>query len=108
MRTYLYTYSVGTPPRDGSGMKKTCRIYWLDRGEARFLVERTDSFVDEFQLVLDAMEELTLYPAKAGTAHAKARLPRRAFAKNPNTSGRMFSHASRLREAGIANFQRID
>lgn len=100
MRTYLYTYHVGKPPRDGSGMKKTCRIYWLDRGEARFLVERTDSFVDEFQLVLDAMESLP--------KTSKARLPRRAFARGDFTSSRLFQHAAKLREAGIANFQRID
>lgn len=94
MKSFIYTYSEGKAPRDGSGIKKTVHVYQLVKGTPKLIATRTDTFVSEFQLVMDAMEQV------------KA-LPRKAFEKNPNTGSRIYGTAWALREDGIANINGV-
>lgn len=101
MKTFLYTFSVSKPNRDGY-RKKSCSVYAMVKGAPVLLTTRTDSFVDEFQLVMDALEAL-----KASDS-SKPNLPARAFVRNEFNSTRVYSTAERLFNDGIASFHRID
>jgi hypothetical protein len=94
MKHFIYTYHEGKPPRDGSGILKTVKVYRIKKGTPVLVVKRTDTFVNEYQLVLEALESV------------KA-LPSRAFERSPNHGG--FQHNfSALETAGIANINRVD
>ena len=91
MRHFLYTYSEHTP-RNGHTVK-TVSLYRIKRNSPHHIVTRSDTFVDEFQLVMDAMEQ------------AKA-LPRAALVPN-QFGGRKYCNSSALREAGFATVTRV-
>lgn len=90
MKSFIYTYHEKTAKH---ATVKTVRIYRIVKGTPVFVAEGSDTFVSEFQLVLQTM--------KAGKL-----LPSRAFATGPCHSP-VYGHAYMLREAGIANINRV-
>lgn len=95
MKTYLYTFSASPAPRNGSGAKKTVLVYEVRRNIPHLVAERTDTFVDEFQLVQDALEAAKCKPAAM-------------YAKHPQTGcGRLYWSARALAEAGVAAVHRV-
>lgn len=92
MKSFIYTYTEGPSPKDGSGRKKTVKLYLIRKNEPSFLGEFTDTFVDETQLVMASLED------------CKA-LPRAVFARDAN-NGRKHSLRSLL-DQGIARVQRL-
>lgn len=106
MKSYIYTYSE--KDRKHGGVRhchKTVRIYRVVRNEPVFLLQRTDTFVDQFQLVMDAMHEFT-YSTVEGDELAKHGLPTKAFEKHPSGGWKHYT-ADRLRELGIASFHQV-
>lgn len=95
MKTFIYNYSEGRTPGDGSGRKKTVRIWVIKRNKPEFVIEHTDTFVDEFQLVMDALQRV------------KA-LPKASFQRGGPSNTRKYQSAFTLREAGIADVIRLD
>lgn len=95
MRHFIYTYSETKPPRDGSGAKKTVNVYEIENNIPRQVATRTESFVNEFQLVLNALEENAILPAFV-------------FERNPHNSARIYGSEYSLEQAGIAKISRID
>lgn len=93
MRSFIYTYSESKPPRDGSGMVKTVKVYRIKRNQVEFVIELKDTFVSEFQLVMMALEK------------AKA-LPKSAFIENQFGSY-LYASAFCLKKAGIATVKGI-
>ncbi len=91
MLHFIYTYSEKT--RRGH-CYKTVRIYEVKQNTPLFVGEMTDAFVDEFQLVMQAMDAFKLLPA-------------RAFEKNANTGGYKHYYRASLIEAKIATISRI-
>lgn len=94
MKKFIYTYSEGKAPRDGSGILKSCVIYKITRDDVVEVARGYDRFVSEFQLVLDTMEQGKL-------------LPKKAFARNPESNGRLFASAWALKQAGFASVTRV-
>lgn len=90
----IYTYSEGKPPRDGSGIKKTVRVYKIKQGTPVLLVEHTDTFADKSQLVIEGLE-------KVRKVH---RLPSALFTKNQFGGWRPLWE---LREKGVANINEV-
>lgn len=93
MKSFIYTYSEGRAPRNGSGIVKTVCIYRIVRNEPRFVCKESDTFVSQFQLVMQALER------------AKA-LPRAAF-KRHQFGGYFYGNASHMRECGVASIHNI-
>lgn len=93
MLHFIYTYSETERPKRNGHTHKTVRIYRLVSGKPRLVAERTDTFVSEFQLVMEAMEENKC-------------LPKRAFENNP-MGGMRYCYASMLEDAGIASIYRV-
>lgn len=91
MLSFIYTYSEH--PRRNSGTLKTVRIYRIRKNRIEFKAVRTDTFVSEFQLVMEAMEEYKLLPAKA-------------FERSPISNSMIYGSQLSLKEAGIANVER--
>lgn len=91
MLYFIYTYAEKAK---GGTTHKTVRIYKIKKNLPVFMGEMTDTYVSEFQLVMMAMQEFKLLPAKA-------------FEKNDNTGGFKYFYASGLREAGIAEVVRV-
>ena len=91
MLYFIYTYAEKV--RKGH-CYKTVRIYKVKKNLPVFMGEMTDTFVDEFQLVMQAMEQFQLLPAKA-------------FEKAPNTGGLKYYYKASLIEAGIAHITRV-
>lgn len=90
MKHFIYTYSE--KQRRGT-TEKTVRIYRLKRGIPHCVGSRTDTYVSEFQLVMEAMQANRLLPAKA-------------FEPN-QFGGFKYSYSSQLEEAGIASVRRV-
>lgn len=105
MKSYIYTYSEKDRKHaEVWHCHKTVRVYRMVRNEPVFLIERTDTFVDQFQLVLDAMWE---FRENAVSPALKAHnLPKAAFEKHP-TGGWKHCYAYKLQEAGIATFRQL-
>ena len=93
MKSFIYTYHEGKPPRDGSGVKKHVCIYRVIRNTPVLVARGCDTFVSEFQLVMMTME-------------AEKLLPRKAFERNPNTAGYRHCRQS-LKDNGIANISGV-
>lgn len=91
MLYFIYTYSEKV--RAGH-CYKTVRIYKIKKNLPVFMAESTDTFVDEFQLVMQTMELFKLLPAKA-------------FERNPSTGGHKYYYKAALIEAGIAHITRV-
>lgn len=92
MLYFIYTYAEKAK---GGHTSKTVRIYRIKKNLPIFMGTLTDtSYVSEFQLVMMAMEQLKLLPAKS-------------FEKNPNTGGYLHFYASGLRDSGIAEVVRV-
>ncbi len=91
MKHFIYTYSEHTP-RNGH-TQKTVRIYRILHGVPKFCDGLTDTFVSEFQLVMQALETYKL-------------LPRRAFERN-QFGGWKYAIPDDLQEAGIATIRRV-
>lgn len=94
MRTFIYTYNEVERPKRNGHTYKTVRIFRIKRNKPVFVAEATDTFVDPFQLVLQTLEE-------------KKALPRKAFARNPASNSCVYGTAWAMKEAGIADIQRI-
>jgi hypothetical protein len=94
MQNFTYTYKQGKAARDGSGVKKTVVIHEIINNVPHKVAERTDTFVDEFQLVLDAMEDAAL-------------LPPAAFVRRPNTGSRINNSPEAMEAAGFARITRL-
>ena len=90
MKHFIYTYSEGKAPRDGSGIIKTVRIYQVKRNKPEFVAEGSATFVSEFQLVMQVAEKHKL-------------LPKKAFARNAH-GGLKYCSAWSAEQAGIASF----
>lgn len=93
MQSFVYSYSEEQRPKRNGHTYKTVRIYRLIRNTPRLVAERTETYVDKFQLVMMALEENKLVPAKA-------------FERHDNGSMK-YGYPDRLREAGIANINEI-
>ncbi len=91
MKHFIYTYSEHTPR--GGHTKKTVRVYRISRGVPKFCAGATDTFVSEFQLVLQTMADHKM-------------LPSRAFERN-QFGGWKYGVPSALEEAGIATVRRV-
>lgn len=92
MKSFIYTYSEGNVPRDGSGRKKTVTVYQIVRNIPRLIGSTTDTFVDEQQLVMACLKE-------------HGALARAVFTQDAN-EGRKHSPRSLL-DKGIARIERI-
>lgn len=92
MRRFIFTWHEGKPPRDGSGIKKTARVWRIVRNEPVFIGEDTQSFVSKDQHVLSLLEK------------HKA-LPRAAFARGP--SGGYAHMLWSLKDRGIASITQV-
>lgn len=95
MRHFIYTFSQGKPPRNGSGVKKTANVYEIQDNVPSLVGSDTDSFVDEFQLVMNILE-------------STGSLPQSAFERNAHNSTRKYPSAYSLEAAGFAKVTRID
>lgn len=91
MLYFIYTY---TEKVRAGHCYKTVRIYKIKKNLPVFMGELTETFVDEFQLVMMAMETYKLLPAKA-------------FERNPNTGSHKHYFRASLLEAGIAHITRV-
>lgn len=90
MKHFAYTYSEHTPR--GGHTRKTVRLYVIRRNVPVFLGTMTDTFVDQNQLVMMAMQAFKALPAKA-------------FDRHP--SGGMKHTTWTLKEAGIATVHQL-
>lgn len=92
MKHFIYVYSE---QRHHSGYTvKTASIYRIVRNKAVFLTRAQDTFVDEFQLVFEALERL-------------GALPRKAFVRHESSNSPVYGNAWSMREAGFADIQRV-
>lgn len=92
MKHFIYVYSEHTPR--GGHTVKTAAIYQIKRNKPVFLTRTQDTFVDEFQLVFEALERLRA-------------LPRKAFARHASSNSAVYGNAWSMREAGIADIQKV-
>lgn len=93
MKSFIYTYTEQSKvPTDGSGRKKTVKIWQVVRNEPKLLGEVTDTFVNEHQLVFQALEQFKALPA-------------RFFAKDAN-NGRRYT-VTALQEQGVARIHSL-
>lgn len=93
MKYFIYTYSEGKPPRDGSGILKTVRIYEVRKNIPTLICSYSDNFVSEWQLVMQALEQ------------AEA-LPPATFHIGPSGSYE-FANQYCLRVSGIAHVSKV-
>lgn len=106
MKSYIYTYSEKDKNHGGVWhCHKTVRIYRVVRNTPVFLLQHTETFVDQFQLVMNAMHEFS-NSVEAGDELAKHVLPIKAFETAPQGGWKHYT-ADRLREAGIASFHQL-
>lgn len=92
MRHFVFTWHEGKPPRDGSGIKKTVRLWRIVRNELVFIGEDTQSFVSKDQHVMMLAEKHKV-------------LKRAAFERGPSGG---FAHMLwSLKDKGIASFKEI-
>lgn len=106
MKHYIYTYAEQQRKHGGVWhCHKTVHIYRVIHNTPVFLLQRTETFVDEFQLVMNTMHEFS-HSVVAGDGFEKHILPEKAFEKN-TAGGWKHYNAAALREAGIAAFHRI-
>lgn len=89
MKRFIYTFSAGKPPRDGSPITYTVRIYQIKRKEVTLVAKGSDYGVSEAQLVMETLEKHKL-------------LPKRAFVRNPIHNCMVYGNLWSLKEAGIA------
>lgn len=94
MKSFLFTLTEGKAPRDGSGIKRTVRVYRIRRNKPEFVGTMTEAFQSPFHMVMEVME-------------SKRALPRAAFARNPNIGGYLYSTAFCLERAGFASVVEI-
>ena len=94
MKYIAYLYSEGRSPGDVSGVKKTVVLFQIKKNKLHRIGEYSDKFVDEFQLVMEGLEKF------------KA-LPKKAFERHEHTRSLAYANASKLREAGIADIDRV-
>lgn len=90
MKHFIYTYSEAT--RRGT-TEKLVRIYRIIRGVPKLVAQATDTFVSEYQLVMQTME-------------ANKLLPKKAFERT-KWNGYRYWHASELADSGIATIWRV-
>ncbi len=64
MKTFIYTYMEHTPKREGA-VRKSVRIYRVRGNKPTLVAAGEDTYVSEFQLVLQVMEAAKLLPRKA-------------------------------------------
>lgn len=91
MKYFIYTYSEKIP-RTGA-CQKTVSIHRIIKNRPAFIAAMTDSYVSEFQLVLQCMEKAKV-------------LPRAAFKRN-QFGGYRFCNASAMRDSQFATITRI-
>lgn len=92
MKSFVYIYSEHTP-RNGH-TQKTVRVYQIKRGYPVPVATATDTFVDQFQLVMQALE-------------AEKLLPRRAFERSPTTNCQIYGSRSGLEDAGFCRVAQV-
>lgn len=90
MKHFIYTYSE---KRLRGATIKTVRIYGVKKNDPVFMGQLSDTFVSEFQLVMQALESYHL-------------LPPAAFERTASHSLR-YGTAYDLREARIASITRV-
>ncbi len=90
MKYFAYTYELKA--RTG-GVEKTITLYTVKRNILTQVVTISESYIDEFSLVMKTLETYKL-------------LPKKAFERGPS-GGFKYKQAWLLRDAGIANVQRI-
>lgn len=56
MKYFIYTYHE-SKPKNGSAIIKTVNVYQIHRNVPKQICSRSDTFVGETQLVLEALEE---------------------------------------------------
>ncbi len=91
MKSFVYTYK-GIP--HAFGFSKTVRVYRIIKNRLQFIGELTDSYVDEFQLVMKVLERNNALPAVC-------------FARNTNGC-RIYNSAQKLEEDSFAVIERIE
>jgi len=89
MKTFAYQYEK-LWRRDHT--MHIVRIYRVKKNVPIFIAQEVDVFVDEGQLVMQALQKHKL-------------LPKRAFARNENGSAKYYPHS--LKEAGIAQIIKL-
>jgi hypothetical protein len=102
MKHFIYTYHEGKPPRDGSGIARTVRVYAIIQGTPKFLASHTETFASEFQLVMAALKRA---PENKGY-YGDGLLPRGGLPKKAFDLDR-YGTFLELREAGIANINGV-
>ena len=90
MKHFIYTYSEKFR-KDRT--YKTVQVYRLIRNTPKLVASSTDTYVSEFQHVMQTMEAHKL-------------LPRGAFERN-QFGGFRYAYPNLLKEAGFANVNRI-
>lgn len=93
MLSFIYTYS-STYGRGNAARLHKVTIYRVKNNQPFFVAEGYDTFVSEFQLVMETMEKHKL-------------LPKKAFARSPVTNGMIYAWPSGLEQAGIARINRV-
>ncbi|ABM97119.1 hypothetical protein [Methylibium petroleiphilum] len=94
MKTIIYTYEEGRVPSDGSGRKRTVKLWFVRRNKPVEIGEYKAAFIGEYQLVMEALK------------HFKA-LPAKAFERRGPSNTLAYQSAEKLREAGIADLIRL-
>ena len=92
VKSFVFTWSEGKPPRDGSGVKKTVRVWRIVRNQPILIGTDTQSFVSKDQHVLMCLEK-------------NKALPKKAFERGP--SGGYAHMLWSLKEKGIARITEI-
>ena len=91
MKHFIYTYSENTR---GMYVKKTVNIYRIVKNIPVFVITLTDSFVSEFQLVMQALEKTK-------------ELPKRAYERSKINGSSKYCAAYLLKDAGIATITKV-
>lgn len=94
MKYFIYTYHE-SKPKNGAAIIKTVNVYQIHRNVPKQVCSRTDTFVSETQLVLEALEE-------------QEALSPKAFAKNPNSGSMVNGTFSAMEAARFAKIFRIN
>ena len=89
----IYTYSEHKSKSD-CAYTKTVRLYRIKKGNVEFVGELSDTYVSEFQLVMQCAQ------------HYKA-LPKKAFKVSETQGGYVYCNAWKLKEYNIANIQKV-
>lgn len=94
MKTFVYLFSEGKPASNGSGTKRTVRVWRIVKNKPVPVGELTQAYASEFELVMDCLRKF------------KA-LPDAVFERNVPNGTRKYKSSEALREAAIADIHSL-